>query len=84
MTIEKLRREIDAIDQQLLELFNARAEKAVQIGRIKTEQNLAVQDPQREQNVVARMIANNSGPLSSEQVAELYRQIFYICRSLQS
>ena len=46
-SIEDWRRRIDAIDRQLLELFNERARCAIEIGRLKRAVGLPVYQPDR-------------------------------------
>ena len=84
MSINKIRQEIDEIDRQLLKLLNLRAEKAIEIGGIKSRQELEVLDPHREGQIIERMTSLNPGPLSTEQITRLYEQVIRICRSLQS
>jgi chorismate mutase len=48
MTIEDWRAKIDLLDKRLLELLSERAEYVLAVGRIKSEQNMEVFDPERE------------------------------------
>jgi chorismate mutase len=52
MSIEDWRRKIDEIDRRLVELFNERSQCAIEIGRIKHDQNLRVYDPEREREIL--------------------------------
>jgi len=75
-----LRGRIDAIDDEVLRLFNERARLAQDIGHLK---NGIVYKPEREAQVVRRMQAANPGPLPAESVSVLYKEIMSACRALE-
>lgn len=75
-----MRASIDALDQQMLELLNRRAAHARSIGRLK---NGAVYRPEREAQILRRIKDANSGPLSDETVARLFREIMSACLALE-
>ncbi|MDR1849116.1 MAG: chorismate mutase, partial [Zoogloeaceae bacterium] len=64
-----VRREIDALDEQLLEILNRRARCAKQVGEIKARHQGEGGDtghgyrPEREAEVLRRLQALNQGPL---------------------
>ena len=62
--LKKFRGQIDRIDDELLKLMNQRAALAQQIGHAKG--NGAVLRPEREAQVLQRMVQANGGPLSSQ------------------
>ncbi len=80
----RLRREIDAIDLQLLELLNQRARRALAIARCKDELGSPVFVPQREAQVLQGLARANQGPLSQESLAAIFQQVMAACRSLQA
>jgi len=82
-TLNRLRRQIDRIDQSLLHLLNRRASAALRIGTLKKQQGLPIFDAKREGNVLRRMIHTNSGPLSETAVREIFRRILRENRWLQ-
>lgn len=53
--IEKLRREIDEIDNQMMDLFQKRMELVYAIGIHKKQLDLPVSDPNREKEVLDRL-----------------------------
>ena len=82
--LKKFRMRIDAIDMNLLELINARARIAEQIAAIKTDQ--AAGDfyrPEREAQVLRRIIDKNPGPLSEPGIAYIFREIMSACLALE-
>lgn len=75
------RARIDAIDEQLLQLINERAEHARAIGALKGEG--PVYRPEREAQVLRRLLQNNRGPLSDAAVAAVFRSVISNCRALE-
>ena len=78
-----IRRQIDAIDAQLVRLLNARAALALAVGRIKQELGLAVYQPQREVEVLAHVRSANSGPLDDAAVTRLFERVIDENRRLE-
>lgn len=79
--IDKLRREIDSLDDALLETLNRRAALAQRIGLLKG--NGSAYRPDREATILRRMTQANSGPLSRERVAAVFREVISACRALE-
>ena len=77
------REKIDQIDSQLLELLNLRASAALEIGRIKKANNQPIFVPEREKEVLERVVRENPGPLSSAAVETLFQSIIAEIRSLE-
>jgi len=71
------RAKIDAIDTTLLHLLNVRASFALEVGRLKGARGIALRVPAREQEILSRMKKLNPGPLDSEAVVKIYRQILH-------
>jgi len=78
-----LRKAIDEIDSQILRLLNRRAELALEVGRLKAEQNLDYHAPQREEEIYARLAAENAGPFPSQAVRPVFREVISACLSLE-
>lgn len=83
MDLDALRKEIDAIDQQLLERLNKRVQLAQQVGHYKLERGMEVYVPSREEEVFGKLTANNKGPLPAEAVRSIYREIISAAISLE-
>jgi len=75
MTLDELRRQIDVLDQQLVELLNQRAEIVVQIGRIKSQDGTPVYAPDREKAVLEKVRKANRGPLPDKTIVAIYREL---------
>lgn len=83
MTIDDIREQIDALDDELLSIFNRRAALAVAIGEIKKAEGRAVYDPDRERNIFERMQAANSGPLHNDAIVRLFERVIEETRGLE-
>ncbi|UJP05829.1 MAG: prephenate dehydratase [Nitrosomonas sp.] len=80
--LKQLREQIDAIDNQLLQLISERATLAQQIGKIK--KNTVIYRPEREAQILTRMQDRNPGPIGNAQIQRLFTEIMSICRGLES
>lgn len=79
--LKKFRVKIDHIDDELLKLFNQRAQLAQEIGHAK--KGGVVLRPEREAQVLQRMVETNVGPLSAQSVTTLFTEIMSHCRALE-
>jgi chorismate mutase/prephenate dehydratase len=82
--LSECRRKIDAIDVQLLDLLNRRAQLAEQIRQSKDALGLAVHQPERESEILEKITAENPGPLSNEAVRAIFRSIIQKIRELET
>jgi chorismate mutase / prephenate dehydratase len=80
--LKQLREQIDRLDDELLKLANQRAALAQQIGHLK--ENGVVLRPEREAQVLERLLEKNSGPLSDEAVTRLFTEVMSQCRALEA
>lgn len=81
--LKPLREQIDAIDAQILELLNRRAEIAQQVGHVKAETNAPVFRPEREAQVLRSVAQRNPGPLDGGDIQTIFREIMSSCRALE-
>jgi chorismate mutase/prephenate dehydratase len=87
--LHELRERIDAIDAELLELFNRRASCAVEVAVVKRGLKDAPDEavdffrPDREAQVIKRIKALNHGPLSDDEVGRLIREVMSACLALE-
>ena len=84
MSIDSLRQKIDKIDLQILGLLQQRAKLAVDIGKIKSQQNLPIHNAQRERKIIADLLQQNSGPLNNDSIKNIFGTIIRECRDLQT
>jgi chorismate mutase/prephenate dehydratase len=78
--IDKLRREIDAVDDELAALVQRRAGLAQKIGALK--RGAPAYRPEREAEILKK-VAQKPGVLPAERVAAVFREIISACRGLE-
>jgi len=83
-SLQDLRRQIDAVDRELLALLNRRASLAREVGEIKKREGSVVFRPEREAQVIDHLKAANQGPLRTDSVAPIWREIMSACRALET
>jgi len=81
--IEDWRRKIDEIDRQLIELLNERSHCALEIGRLKRQQEITIYQPDRERQVLENAERANRGPLSDKAIRRLFERVLDEARSLE-
>jgi chorismate mutase/prephenate dehydratase len=94
-SLEQVRADIDAIDTAIQRLINQRAECAQRVAQIKLaeahaarqrgepEREVLFYRPEREAQVLRRIIAANPGPLDGNSVAFIFREIMSACLALE-
>ncbi len=78
---KQLRNQIDAIDNEILQLVNNRAKLAQEIGHQKKQ--AVVYRPEREAQVLTRLKQLNTGPLANDRVVFLFTEIMSSCRAME-
>jgi chorismate mutase len=81
--LERWRKRIDEIDEQLLKLLNQRSQCAVEIGHFKRKVNLPAYQPERELEVLRHVVESNHGPLDNAAIRRLFERIIDEARSLE-
>ena len=83
-TLESLRKKIDEIDSLLIKTISERARCAQHVAEVKEDQgDKAYYKPEREAQVLRRVMEKNEGPLDNEDLARLFRQIMSACLALE-
>lgn len=82
MELTELRREIDAVDREILALFARRMALSREIAQVKETAQLPVFDPRREEEKL-RQAADAVPPELSESARALYRLLMAQSRALQ-
>ncbi|HAJ92803.1 MAG TPA: prephenate dehydratase [Gammaproteobacteria bacterium] len=83
--LEDLRGRIDALDEQIQTLINARAECAREVATVKLDQGEDPQfyRPEREAQILRRISERNAGPMPDETMVRLFREIMSACLALE-
>ncbi len=75
MSLEELRKKIDELDCQLVQLLNERARVVVEIGKLKNKADKPVYAPDREKQVFRRIAEANNGPLPDKCLVAIWREL---------
>jgi len=79
-SLEELREQIDEIDRQVQSLISERARCAQRVGEVKGLMEKAeFYRPEREAQVLRRVVERNQGPLKDEEMLRLFREIMSAC-----
>ncbi|MCD9026861.1 prephenate dehydratase [Luteimonas sp. BDR2-5] len=83
--LDAVRAQIDGIDREIQSLIAERALFARQVGKAKGKLAAAVDyyRPEREAQVLRRVVDRNAGPLSDEVLVRLFREIMSACLAQQ-
>ena len=82
--LSTLRNAIDAIDDRLLALINERLRLAAEIGAIKQVAGNPVKDREREEHIINRLQASNSGPIDNDLLSRVFVDIIRASCHLQN
>jgi chorismate mutase/prephenate dehydratase len=85
--LERLRQDIDRIDEKMVELLNQRAAIVVRIGELKKQTNIPIYAPDREKMILEKVRRLNKGPLPDRCLDAVWRELmsgsFALERSLR-
>ncbi|MDR2555394.1 MAG: chorismate mutase [Fibromonadaceae bacterium] len=73
--IEALRQKLDLIEDKLILLLNERAKYVLEIGKIKHEKGLPIEDLKRQEIILNRVVQKNSDPISDEFIKNIFKKI---------
>ena len=73
--ISKHRENIDDLDLQILKLIQDRIDQAIIIRGLKTEQGVSLFTPERENDLINRLIEKSAGRLPAEVVEDIWKTI---------
>lgn len=86
-TLPLLRDRIDSIDSHIQALINERAQCAQKVAEVKLaeqgDEKAVFYRPEREAQVLRRVMGRNEGPLGNEEMAKIFRQIMSSCLALE-
>lgn len=82
MELSEIRARIDAVDEQLLQLFLERMELAGEVAAYKSEHHLPILNERREREILAKVTAKAGG--MERYVCRFYSTLFALARSRQA
>ena len=83
MELGPIREKIDVLDRQLVELINQRLALAAEIGKIKRSTGGEIYVPEREDAVFRKVSGQNQGPIKSDALRAIYREIMSAAIALE-
>lgn len=78
-----LRNKIDGIDDSILELLKQRMDIVDLVGQLKRQSNAVIYHPDREKEIIERLINKDLGKLTRSAVEAIYLEIFGVSRNLE-
>ena len=83
--LKGLRTKIDKLDTDILRLISERAQCAKDVAQVKQNEDPSAvfYRPEREAQVLRRVMKKNGGPLGDEEMARLFREIMSACLALE-
>lgn len=83
-TLNELRRDIDAVDDRMLELLNQRAALVIAVGKLKAGEKRDFHVPSREREIYERLTEHNQGPFPNEALRSVFREIISASLALEA
>ena len=83
MSLQKIREQLDDIDEQILSLYERRMELCEQVGKDKLRTGKKVYDRKREEEKLAVLSEKASNERNKKGIRELFEQIMSMSRKLQ-
>jgi len=69
--LTRCRAKIDIIDEKILRLLSRRAQIAIQVGKLKRRSGLPYYSPERQRDILRRLIQRNPGPLQNRGIERM-------------
>ncbi len=81
--LKKLRLEIDNIDEEILELLEKRMKIVHEVGDLKKDLDISVEDLNRENEIIDRLTSHSSGELTEKQLIRIFSAVFKSSKQIQ-
>lgn len=81
--LNTLREKIETLNIEILKLLSERGQIAKQIGQEKHKQGTAIYDPEREKEMINKLLDLNDGPFDDNVIKQLFKEIFKASTELQ-
>ena len=81
--MEQLRKQLDEVNLEILDLINRRAELVQEIGKLKSKQSTHRFDPVREREMLDLIKKHNTGPFENATIEHIFKEIFKAGLDLQ-
>lgn len=84
MTLDDLRQQINTIDDRILALLEERASVVAHVADAKRQEQAPFFNPEREAEVLERLVAKGAGRFPKESIIAVYREVMSACLALQA
>ena len=81
--LKRLRKEIDNIDEKILDLLEKRMKIVYEVGELKQELEISVEDLNRENEIIQRLTSHSSGELTEKQLIRIFSSVFKSSKQIQ-
>lgn len=81
--LDNLRKKINEIDNQILELIADRALNVKKVGELKHKSNGFIYIPEREKQIFEKLKSMNKSEIPNESIIAIFTEIISACRSLE-
>ena len=81
--LDRLRKEIDSINEDILQLLNKRAALAIEVGKVKKEARSDFHVLDREHKIFQKLVKLNKGPFPNSAIRPVFREIISASLSLE-
>ena len=82
--MNKIRNEIDKIDDKIFKLLKSRFDKAKKIGQLKKYLKVSTDDEKREQEILSKLDEVNISGNYKEEITKVYKLIFQLMKDIES
>jgi len=81
--ILQLRKEIDNLDEEIIQLLKKRMRISKEVGKLKEKLDIPVEDKIREQEIIERLTTRAGKNLSEEQLIRIFAAVFRSSKQVQ-
>jgi chorismate mutase len=81
--VRELREQVDEVDTELIRALNERARIVQEIMALKAESGTPVYDPKREEEILQRVVEQNTGPIYDSSMRDIFELILHRIRDLE-
>ncbi len=81
--IQKLREQIDEIDEEIIQFLKKRMGISIEVGKLKDELHIPIEDKKREKEIIDRLTKIAGKNLSEEQLIRIFTAVFKSSKQFQ-
>lgn len=83
MNLDDIRKQIDEVDSELMNLLSHRADLVHEVGVVKKRDGLQIYAPEREDALLKKLLEKNRGRLPDKSIIAIYREIMSAALALE-